>query len=82
LQSDSTTMQAKGPQADRILKSRVAGCTGVANSPAVLNEYWMFSSGGASRKRFGIANLFGIGAGVASNYANYALGATWVRGRL
>jgi putative flippase GtrA len=90
LQSDSTTMQAKRPQAARMLKFRVVGCTGAASlkrfgkdniaSLAGLSlnvmTVWLLARLGLY---FLVANLFGIGAGVASNYA---LSAAWVWGRL
>ena len=83
-------MQAKRPQAARMLKFRVVGCTGAASlkrfgkdniaSLAGLSlnvmTVWLLARLGLY---FLVANLFGIGAGVASNYA---LSAAWVWGRL
>jgi hypothetical protein len=87
LQSDSTTMQAKRPQAARMLKFRVVGSTGaerfgkdniasLAGLSLNVMTVWLLARLGIY---FLVANLFGIGAGVASNYA---LSAAWVWGRL
>lgn len=77
-------MQARCPQAIRILKSRVADCTGVVTNIAVLNRYWKSSTGAGSLMRFRkfyflVTDVFGIGAGPESKFASSA---TLVWGRL
>ena len=74
LQSDSTTMQAKRPQATRMLKLAIVACTGAANNTAV---HWTARRGVVSLKQLGKLNLAS-----QARLNHYALRTTSVWGRI
>lgn len=74
MQSDSTTMQAKRPQATRMLKFGVVDSTGAANSTAV---HWASRRGAVSLKQLGKLNIASL-----ARLNHYALRTPSVWGRI
>lgn len=74
MQSDSTTMQAKRPQATRMLKFGIVACTGAANNAAV---HWTARRGVVSVKQLGKFNIASL-----ARLNHYALRTTSVWSRI